>query len=115
MTVRPVLFAAPVAVLACGGLLGADVDDPPIVSVDAAAGDADAMTASGEAGPTDGGRRCLNPASLFCQDFDLSSPGPLDVTRGGYVETENSVAIVAEGRSLPNAVAVFGKGAGHAI
>jgi hypothetical protein len=108
------LLSIVVAVTACGRLFGLTGDDdlPSGPSVTPDAGGDTAATATGEAGPLDAGP-CGDPNAVFCANFDERPQGSF--TEGAFVEMGNTIAIVGEGRSMPNAVAALGSGAGHAL
>lgn len=111
------LLSIAVAATACGGLLSISGDDDlpnrPSVTAPDAGGDAPA-SATGEGGPMDAAP-CGDPSAVFCASFDERPQGSMSLEQGGYVETGNTIAIVGEGRSLPNAVAAIGTAEGHAI
>lgn len=115
---RPVRTCVPlvVALASCGKFLGEDGEDatPAAPAPDAPAPDAtdDVATATGDGGSQ--ADAACPPDAILCQDFDRADAGVLGDDRGGWVEDDNVVAIVPEGRSLPNAVEARGNSGGLA-
>lgn len=107
------------ALTACGRLLGVGDDDAPapapvpVVDVDGGGDSAGGEVVVDAAAAT---HFCATVDAAFCEDFDRVDAGPSTVPSGwaAFQNDGNGHAIVAEGRSLPNAFTLQGTGAFYA-